>query len=112
MGKEFKMARSKRKGEGVLLVKGRARLPVYSSSGRNKRKKTATTVKETEGGKIKDSTSASQVGAEVEGPYADSAGRTERDRYSQDDKDRKSDRGVEGKDKPARRSSVIMEVEL
>ena len=90
---------------GVLLAGGRIRLPVYSPTGRNKRKKAAPAAKETKGREVEDSPSASKIGAEVKGTYGDSTSRTKRGRYSQNNKDRQSDRGVEGADKPARRSS-------
>ena len=89
----------------MLLAGSRARLPVYSPTGRNKRKKAAPVAKETKGREIEDSPSASKIGAEVKGTYGDSTSRTKRGRYSQDDKDRQPDRRVEGADKPARRSS-------
>jgi len=111
MGKESKMARTKRARQDMLLADSRARLPVYSPTGRNKRKEAASTVKKAKGRKAKDSAAESQIGAKVEGIDGNTTGGARRSRYSQDDKDRQSDRGVEGEDKVGRRSASELGIE-
>lgn len=111
MGKELQMARSKRGRPSVLLVGSRPRLPVYSSARRNKGKKAASTIKEGKRGKVKDSSAASKIGTEVEGPYGDSLEGAEFRGYEQDDKDRKSNRGIEGERQVSRRSASELGIE-
>ena len=112
VGKNARVARTNRPNRGgVLLASSRARLPVYSPTGRNKRKKAAPTAKETKGGKIKDFASASQISAEVEGANGGTAKRARRGRHRKDDKDWQSDRGIEGADKVHRRSAEELGIE-
>lgn len=107
MGNSLSMARSKeardsRRANDKLLDAGGSSIPSHSSIRRNKRKKAASAVRRAKGCKIKDSKKKGKASARAENS---DGGSSRRGRHKQDDKDRQSDRGTEGKNTTIRRSA-------
>ena len=100
MDSKFQMAW--REGRHLLLGSSRHSLPLQTSPAGDKRKKAATADRKAKGSKAKDSKAKSKVSAEAKGID----GSTIRDKGNRHhDKDRKPDRGTEGKDRTAGRSA-------
>jgi len=120
MGKEFQMARSKgnrkpnrrvQSDNGLLLAGSGPRLPGNTPTSRNKRKKAATTNKKTKGRAVKDTPSASTVGAEAERSDARQRSTAGREGHEGSDKDRQPNRGAKGADRVPRRSAKELGIE-
>ncbi len=109
MGKEFSMACSEDNTNRNQELLDGIRTGVYkdTSSGRNKRKEEITTIRKGKGRKIKDTKTKSKISTKAEDTNGGSA-RLTRHRYG--GKDRKSDRGVKGKDKAIRRNTTKLAV--
>lgn len=117
MGKELSMARpeegnhndhrpnSRRVGVSELLVGSRPRLPVYSSSSRDKRKEATTVNKGTERGTAEDTTPASPISAEAEILHGTATKVSKRGRRSRNNKAGKPDTGAKGTNSKSWRSA-------
>lgn len=113
MDKTLPLARSERRRREwyifcMLLAAGGSGISSRTSSGRNKRKKTATTINKAKGRKAKDTSPKGKASAEVEGPDGSTAKQGRPRLY---DKDRKPGRGTEGADKVPRRSASELGIE-
>jgi len=111
MGNPLPLACSKRRQPSELLDEGGARIPVRTSSRRNKRTKATATAKETKRRATEDTTPACSVSAEVEIPDGDTDRKSKRRRHKADDKSRQSDTGAKGKDRTPRRSATELGIE-
>lgn len=94
-----------------LLDEGRTRIPVHTSSNRNKREEITTINKKAKGSKTKDPSAASKASAKAKAPNGDSSGEPKPKGHKRHDKDRKPDTGAEGKDCTPRRSATELGIE-
>jgi len=116
MGNKLSMARSEGTGghkrtSSVLLAKSRPRVSSSTPTGRNKRTKATTTAQKAKRGKAEDTSTESQISAEIENLNGDTNGRPKPKGHRLGNKDRQPDRGAKGKDRTPRRSASELGIE-
>lgn len=108
MGKELSLACSEATEQSMLLANGRTRVSSSSPIRRDKRKKSATTTTGAKRCSTKAPPPKSKTSAKSKGTDGSTS---RRQGYGQHDKNRKQDRGVEGKDKTIGRSATELGIE-
>jgi len=120
MGKELEMAWSKEtkqsirresKPSSMLLARSRSRVSTTASSRGNKRKKTTTANSKGKDREVKDIKTKSKISPETENTDGDTIRKPKRGRPRRDNKDRKPDRRIEGKNSNGRRSASELGIE-